>query len=303
MGGIRAYKGDLMTNLEWRLGDVTVTRIVESIASVPPAAFIPLAAGDALAPHLDWLRPSFVNPDGNMVLSIHALLVESAGRKLVVDTCVGNRPLPEELAAVRGTAAFVEQFAAAGFPPDEVDTVICTHLHFDHVGWNTMLVDGKWVPTFPNARYILAEPEWTHWAAAKTPEERGAAITLDEAVRPLFDYGVVDLVAVDHEVTEEVRLVPTPGHTPGHVSVRISSLGEEALITGDMAHHPVQLAEVDWFTTADSDQVASGVTRRRVVDENVDTKTLVIGTHFAPPCAGYLVRDGGRVRLQPAVVP
>jgi glyoxylase-like metal-dependent hydrolase (beta-lactamase superfamily II) len=288
-----------MTNLTWRIGDVTVTRLVESVRAVAREGFIPAATHDAIAPHIEWLRPHFLDERGDFVLSIHALLVEVGDRRIVVDTCIGNRPLPEEFEMLRGDPSFLDGFAAAGAPPETIDTVICTHLHFDHVGWNTVLVDGRWVPAFPNARYVLSEPEWSYFSRATTPEEIGAAITLDDAVRPLFDARVVDLVPVDHAVADEVRLVPTPGHTPGHVSVRISSRGGEALITGDMAHHPVQFAETDWFTVADTDTARSSATRKRVVEELLDRDVLVIGTHFAEPCAGHLVSTDDGVRLRP----
>jgi glyoxylase-like metal-dependent hydrolase (beta-lactamase superfamily II) len=162
-----------------------------------------------------------------------------------------------------------------------------------------MLVDGQWVPTFPNARYLLAEPEYGHWIGA-SEEERFAssAVTLDHAVMPLFDAGVVDLVAVDHPVTGDVSLEHTPGHTPGHVSVRIRSQGE-AIITGDCMHHAVQLAEPGWHTVVDTDGDQSTATRQRLVAECCDQPVLVIGTHFPPPTAGHVVTTADGVRFQP----
>jgi glyoxylase-like metal-dependent hydrolase (beta-lactamase superfamily II) len=170
--------------------------------------------------------------------------------------------------------------ADAGFPREEVDTVICTHLHFDHVGWNTMLVDGEWVPTFPNARYLLGRDEWEHW---NREGASGYAATIDDAVRPVIDAGLADLVPSDHRVTNEIRLEATPGHTPGHVAVHVESAGQHALITGDLAHHPVQFAEPDWHADPDTDPTQSAATRRRLLEEHSDTDLLVIGTHFAPP--------------------
>jgi glyoxylase-like metal-dependent hydrolase (beta-lactamase superfamily II) len=190
---------------------------------------------------------------------------------------------------------FLADLADAGFPREEVDTVICTHLHFDHVGWNTMLVDGEWVPTFPNARYLLCRDEWAHWS---TEGGTGYASTLDDAVRPVIDAGLADLVAPDHRVTDELRLELTPGHTPGHVAVHVESGGQHALITGDLAHHPVQWAEPHWFAEPDTDRAQSEATRRRLLDEYAGTDLLVIGTHFAPPCSGHLVADGPGYRFE-----
>jgi glyoxylase-like metal-dependent hydrolase (beta-lactamase superfamily II) len=281
-------------NLQWKIGDVTITRVVESVVHIPSAGLLPSSADDVIASHASWLRPHFVDDDGNLVLSIHALGVTAGDRRIIVDTCMGaGREIPgmEALSAQR---PFLADLAAAGFPREEVDTVICTHLHFDHVGWNTMLVDGAWVPTFPNARYLLCRDEWAHWSEAGAT---GYATTLDDAVRPVVDAGLADLVAPDHRVTDEIRLELTPGHTPGHVAVHVESGGEHALITGDLAHHPVQFAEPDWFAEPDTDREQSSATRRRLLDEYGGSDLLVIGTHFGPPCAGHLVADGNGFRF------
>jgi glyoxylase-like metal-dependent hydrolase (beta-lactamase superfamily II) len=151
-----------------------------------------------------------------------------------------------------------------------------------------MLVDGEWVPTFPNARYLLAKDEWEHWDREGAS---GYAATIDDAVRPVVDAGLADFVPSDHRVTDQIRLEATPGHTPGHVAVHVESRGEHALITGDLAHHPVQFAEPDWFADPDTDREQSSATRRRLLAEHAGTDVLVIGTHFAPPCSGHLVSD------------
>ena len=278
-----------MSNLSWKIGAVSITRVVESCNPLPPTGLYPAATPEAVARHAEWLRPDFMDENGNFLLSIHALVVESQGRRILVDTCVGEHVLPgfEGLANL----SFLHDLAAAGFPRSSIDVVLCTHLHFDHVGWNTMKLDGRWVPTFPGARYLFARAEWEHWSHQTTP---GYARTLDDAVRPVIDAGQADLVETNHRVTDEVWLEPTPGHTPGHVSVRISSRGEEALITGDMTHHPVQWAEPDWGMDADSDSAAAARTRRRMIAEHADRPLLVIGTHYAPPTAGRIVTvDGG----------
>jgi glyoxylase-like metal-dependent hydrolase (beta-lactamase superfamily II) len=188
---------------------------------------------------------------------------------------------------------FLTRLADAGFTPDGFDTVLCTHMHVDHVGWNTRLVNGAWQPTFTNARYLYAEEEWAHWRTE--PQEYGPVI--EDSVQPIFDAGLADLVAPNHRVTDEVWLEPTPGHTPGHVSVHIASNGEEAIITGDMIHHPCQIAHADWSSTADWDQEMSANTRRAFLERYADRPVLVIGTHFAAPTAGRIVRDGDRYRL------
>ena len=283
-----------MGNLQWRIGDVTVTRVVESEASIPPEGLLPAATAEGLARHRDWLVPHFLDDDGNLRLSIHALLVESQGQRIVVDTCVGNRVIPE-FEGLRSDTPFLDYLADAGFAREQVDQVICTHLHFDHVGWNTMRDGDEWVPTFPHARYVFAKQEWAHWDAEGQSQY---AVTLDDAVRPVIAAGLADFVDGDHRVNDEIWLEPTPGHTPGHVAVRILSQGEEALITGDLAHHPVQWAEPAWASSADIDTAGSTETRRRLLREHADRPVLVIGTHFPPPCAGYLESDGESFRFR-----
>ena len=190
--------------------------------------------------------------------------------------------------------SFLADFAEAGFATEDVDTVLCTHMHVDHVGWNTRLVDGRWAPTFDNARYLYAEKEWAHWRE-QSQEEYGPVI--EDSVQPIFDAGLADLVAEDAAVNDEVRLEPTPGHTPGHVSVHIASRGEEAVITGDMIHHPCQIVHPDWSTTADTDQEAAAKTRQAFINRYADRPVLIIGTHFAGPTAGHLRKDGNTWRL------
>jgi glyoxylase-like metal-dependent hydrolase (beta-lactamase superfamily II) len=166
-------------------------------------------------------------------------------------------------------------------------------MHVDHVGWNTRLVDGVWQPTFANARYLFSENEWAYWR--DEPQEYGPVI--EDSVQPIFDAGMADLVADDHRLSDEVWLESTPGHTPGHVSVHIASQGEEAVITGDMIHHPCQIAHADWASTADWDPVMSCGTRESFIERYAGQPVLIIGTHFAGPAAGRIVRDGDTYRL------
>jgi glyoxylase-like metal-dependent hydrolase (beta-lactamase superfamily II) len=166
----------------------------------------------------------------------------------------------------------------------------------DHVGWNTILVDGQWVPTFPGARYLIARDEFDYWRDQDKMELQ--TVVFADSVQPVFEAGLVDLVDTDHQLCEEVDLVPTLGHTPGHVSVRIRSGGEQALITGDFIHHPCQMARLNWGSSADLDKAEADATRRRVFAEHADTPTLVIGTHFAGATAGRIVRDGDAYRLE-----
>jgi glyoxylase-like metal-dependent hydrolase (beta-lactamase superfamily II) len=286
----------------WTIGDVRVTRVQEmSVPFDPTMLFVDVTPARVLS-H-DWLRPHFAFDDGNLHLSIHAFVVEAGGKRIVVDTCVGNDKERPETPFHHLATRFFEDLSAAGFPPESIDYVLCTHMHVDHVGWNTRLVNGKWVPSFPNARYLFARTEWEHWSKEAESEADGglhASAVIGDSVRPIFDAGLAQLVEATHQVTPEVRLEPTPGHTPGHVSVRIASRGAEAVITGDMIHHPIQCAEPEICTHFCTDAERARATRRSFLARHAGAPVLVLGTHFAGPTGGHIAQDGETWRFVPA---
>jgi len=274
---------------QWQIGKVKITRVIEMEVTGGSRFILPQATREEVK-KIDWLAPHFADAEGNLIMSIHALVIETPSRKIIVDTCIGNdkeRSVPNWSNL---QLPVLEDLAAAGYDRHDIDTVMCTHLHVDHVGWNTMKVDGEWVPTFPNARYLMAEQEFSYWDKADADELNDGI--MDDSVRPVFDAGLADLVALDHRICDEVYLEPTLGHTPGHVSVHIASEGEEALITGDCIHHPCQIERLEWASSADYDQSASTQTRHDLMAKYADTKTLIIGTHFATPTAGHLKQCG-----------
>lgn len=279
----------------WKIGDVEITRVVEVVTPTPAPMLIPDATPENLRDLHDWLLPHFLDEDGNMLLSIHAFAIRSGDARIVVDTCLGAgkpRPMPDWSHL---QTSFLEDLEAAGFAPDAVDRVLCTHLHFDHVGWNTILEGDRWVPTFNNARYLVGSQEWDFW---KDEEDPYAPQAKHDSILPVFDAGLVDLVETDHSLTDEVRLIPTPGHTPGHVSVSIESRGERAIITGDMFHHPLQMKHPHWKDTADVDGARAHATRVAFLEEYADTPVLILGTHFNAPTGGHIVRDGDTYRFR-----
>jgi glyoxylase-like metal-dependent hydrolase (beta-lactamase superfamily II) len=286
--------------MKWRIGEVTVGKIVELEVTGGSRFILPQASYEAVLP-IGWLQPDFADERGRLKMSIHALVVETqsgktGSRRIVVDTCLGNDKENRRIPTWNKLQTrFLANLAAAGHPRETIDTVVCTHLHVDHVGWNTMLVDGRWVPTFPNARYLMGRIEYKHWTSQQDREDMTAILA--DSVTPVWEAGLVDLVETDHRICDEISLVPTPGHTPGHVSVRISSRGEEALITGDFMHHPCQIARPQWSSTADSDPAEARRTREAMLTTFAGTPTLVIGTHFAGRTAGRIVRDGNAYRL------
>lgn len=278
---------------KWKIGDATITRVVEVEVPGPMEWIVPNATPENLARET-WLHPHFADAEGNGRMSVHALVIESLGQRIVVDTCIGNdkeRPIPDWN---QRSGPFLSDLEQAGFPVDSIDTVMCTHLHVDHVGWNTRLEDGRWVPTFERARYLFSQKEFEYWSSA---DDLTYGDVMGDSVRPVFDAGLVDLVAATHVVNDEVSLEPTPGHTPGHVSVRIESAGERAVITGDLMHHPVQCAHPDWGSSADVDGAQAEKTRRSFLERHADEPVLVIGTHFATPTAGHVVKDGDAWRF------
>jgi glyoxylase-like metal-dependent hydrolase (beta-lactamase superfamily II) len=293
----RGNQGESAPAQRWKIGDVTISKIVESQDFFEVTNMFPKATVDAVLA-LPWLQPHFLTPEGRGIVSIHALVVDTPTKRIVVDTCVGNdkNRLPWEF-FTNLQKGFLRDLEGSGFPRETVDVVLCTHLHVDHVGWNTMLVNDRWVPTFPNARYLLNKAEYDYWSKPFNVPDVGGwdevqRKTMLDSVEPIVAAGQVDLVEGTHRVCEEVALVPTLGHSPGHVSVQIVSRGEEALITGDMSHHPSQLAHLDWGLSIDFDAQMATNTRRRVFADAADRSILVIGTHWAGATAGKVERSG-----------
>jgi glyoxylase-like metal-dependent hydrolase (beta-lactamase superfamily II) len=281
--------------MKWRVGEVTVTKIVELEVTGGSRFILPQATPEAILP-IGWLQPDFADERGRLRMSIHALVVETPNRRIIVDTCLGNDKENRRIPTWNNLqTSFLTDLIAAGYPRETIDTVVCTHLHVDHVGWNTMFDHGSWVPTFPNARYLMGHVEFAHWMSQNAREDMTAVLA--DSIAPVWEAGLVDLVETDHRICDEVSFVPTLGHTPGHISVRIDSRGEEALITGDFMHHPCQIARPDWSSTADSDPSEAQRTRERMLTSLSGTPILVIGTHFAGRTAGHVVCDGDAFRL------
>lgn len=284
----------------WKIGDVEITRIVEVNGWVDDITMLlPDATPDTLNAY-PWLQPYWATPEGKMIISFQCFVMRTKDHAIMLDTCIGNDRQREFPVFTNMQTSFIEDLAHAGFAPEDIDTVLCTHLHFDHVGWNTRLVDGKWVPTFPNARYLFGRHEYEHWMMLKETHGYHDLNHMYDSVQPVVDAGLVDLIEPEHKVCPELSLMPTPGHTPGHCSIVIESNGERAVITGDMMHNPIQIARPDDLGRFDMLKEAASATRVKFVDAMANTDTLVIGSHFADPSAGHVVRDGAGTRLKPA---
>jgi glyoxylase-like metal-dependent hydrolase (beta-lactamase superfamily II) len=275
------------------VGSIRVDRIVESICKeFRPLEFFPRTTPADWAKHRGWMTPRALDPvSGNLVLTIQGFLVRTRHHTILVDTCVGDHK-PREIRPfwhMLRLDTFLPRLAAAGVRPEEVDYVMCTHLHWDHVGWNTRLAGGRWVPTFPNAKYIFARREWESFEEfhRRTPQPQYA-----DSLLPVVEAGQAQFVDMEFALDDEVRLEPTPGHTPGHVAVRLSSGGAEAVITGDCIHSPVQCLEPGWIMRADADHELAGRTRRSFLERYCENGATVCATHFPEPSIGRLARRG-----------
>jgi glyoxylase-like metal-dependent hydrolase (beta-lactamase superfamily II) len=281
----------------WNLGGTVVRRIDEYIR--PPQTGpgrLPGATADVID-EAAWLRPDFADA-GTLLLASHTFAVEAGGLRILVDTGIGNGKARANPAWNGLSTDYLQRLTDAGFPPDSVDLVITTHLHTDHVGWNTHFADGNWKPTFPHARYLTSRTEWDHWADAEMDQARRQMFR--DSVHPVRDSGQYDRVDVSdhgHEVADGVRLLPAPGHTPGQVAVEVRGADRTALITGDSIHHPVQLSHPHLTSCVDVDAQQAVHTRSRLLNSVADTDTLLLGTHFPQPTAGTVRTDGGRFRL------
>lgn len=283
-----ASKASIVTR-SWRVGDVRITRVVELGGTPTPPRFLFGSIDQAFIRDRPWLAPRFATADGQILAAIQAFVIESDGKVIIVDTCLGNGKPRTVPLFDRLQTDFLDRLAGAGFPPERIDIVLCTHLHVDHVGWNTRLLDEEWRPTFPNARYLFGRVEWEYWSNGVV---NGDGDVIGDSVRPVVEAGLADLVDMDHRLTPEVRLLPTPGHTPGHVSVMIESRGCAAVITGDVIHHPVQCCDPDVDCNFDADHGAARAARRTFLARFENTAVAIFGTHFAHPTAGWIRRAG-----------
>jgi glyoxylase-like metal-dependent hydrolase (beta-lactamase superfamily II) len=280
----------------WAIGDARFTIVVESQTDhIPPELFFPDASAEAVARH-EWLVPDFADENGRIGLTVQAFVVETPTRTVVVDPCVGNGKILEMPFWNEQQWLFWQRFEAAGFSADDVDVVVHTHLHADHVGWDTRLVGGAWVPTFTRARHLYTEAAL---AWLRDPGGYDNANVLAQSVQPILDAGLGDMVDEDADLGEGLRLAPSNGHTPGHVSLWIESPDATALLTGDFFHHPVQCAVPEWAEVGDADPVEARATRRRMLHEAATSRAIVFGTHFPTRPVGRIVPDRDAWRFIP----
>ena len=274
----------------WTVGDATITALVEAeTLGIPVQLFFPMATADDVR-SATWLDPGTATADGNIGFRVQAFVVEHAGRTVLVDPCVGNgkqRSLPfwNDL-----QLPWLERFHAAGFTTDGIDTVVHTHLHEDHLGWDTHRVEDEWVPTFTRARHVYVDDEL---AFAERADRRLDQDPFADSIEPVMRAGLADVVTATADLGDGFHLVPTPGHTPGHVSLRVDCGGDGLVISGDLLHHQFQLNDPSIAEVADWDVAMAQATRAAFFDECAGRGVIVAGTHFAVAPVGRIESTGG----------
>lgn len=282
------------------LGDITIQRIVESQASFFEAkSFFPALTGEMIAENLDWMAPTYMDAaSGNLHLTIQSYVVRTPTHTILVDSCVGNdkqRPTRPEWHETK-SAAFMEGLAGIGLGVDDIDVVMCTHLHVDHVGWNTRLENGRWVPTFPKAEYLFSGIELGFWEK-RFAADAASAPWIGDSVLPILEAKRERLVTSEDAIGDLVRLVPTPGHTIDQFAVLAGKPGADALILGDMIHSPLQARYPELGMRADYSQAQAGETRRKIFGCYCETATLMCTGHFPLPSTGRMARWGDGFRF------
>lgn len=282
------------------IGDATAVRIEEMVdTSFTAAAFFRDFDPALLEPHLPWLAPRYYIPERDaLVFSMHAWVVKTGRHTVLIDSCIGNdKDRMPRAHWHRLKTPFLERLRAAGTAPEDIDYVMCTHLHADHVGWNTMLRDGRWVPTFPRARYLFARVEYEHWSKNPDPNpiRRNA---FNDSVLPVVEAGRADLVEDGHDVDGAFTVELAPGHTPGNAAIRLTSKGTEALFVGDSVHHPMQVYQVGWSTHVCTDPAAAAASRRRLLERCAERGSLLLPAHFPAPHGAHVHSAGAAFELR-----
>ena len=279
------------------IGDIAVARIEELGGPVfGPQSLIPDWNDADVAPHMKWMVPNHFDPaSGNMGGVFQSWLLKTKHHTILIDTCVGNdKDRPGFTNFHRAKHPWMENLLAAGYHPNDIDIVMCTHLHVDHVGWNTKLENGRWVPTFPKARYLFAKADRDYWDP-KTGGHSAMAmneVMFNDSVLPVIESGQAQLVSGVHEIESGIEIHPAPGHTPGTIILKANSGDRRAIFAGDCMHHPIQIYHPEWGVSVDEDKDQAYKTRVNIYEECADRRSLLVPAHFAAPHACYVHREG-----------
>jgi glyoxylase-like metal-dependent hydrolase (beta-lactamase superfamily II) len=280
-------------SLKFTVADLTIHRVIEQETGFLPALdLFPEMTGELLAENRAWLKQAkALDGDDTLILCFQSYVVQTPHHTILVDTCIGNdKPRPHRPKwHMKTDDTYVSGLKAAGFSVDDIDFVMCTHLHPDHTGWNTRLENGRWVPTFPNARYVFGKTEFDHWTAQNAKAE---VPTFIDSVLPVVEAKCAELVANDFAIGDHVRLLPTPGHTPGHIAVTFGKTRDDAVLSGDLMHSPLQTQYPELSPRFDVDPALAASTRRSFLERYCDTETICCTAHFPSPSVGRIRRKG-----------
>ena len=274
------------------VGNIAVTEAIETAFSMPVATLLPKATQEEAAEYRQRLGPRFFDAAGDGLLTIRTYMLKTRHHTILVDTCFGNHKTRTRF--VRGhmrSDSFLARLKSAGVLPHEVDFVFCTHMHLDHVGWNTYLDNGRWVPTFPKAKYLFPRADWEHFEAL-APNDSGADC-IEDSVRPVVEAGLSAMVDPGYALADVGEIIDLSGHTPGHAGLLISSAGRRAVFTGDLFHHAVQICNTNGGMRGDTDPAQSVRTRTAFVERYADSGVLLLAAHFPMFAGGYIAQKGG----------
>jgi len=283
--------------VEVKLGAATVTRIEESYEpNFAAKTFFPDWKPEIVDEHRSWLVASHYDEASAMLkLSVHSWLLNIGGKRILIDTCVGNhKPRPHRPKWHLMETKYLERLKAAGVTPDQVDMVMCTHLHVDHVGWNTRLDDGRWVPTFRNAKYVWSQDDFDFYGKLDKDPEKGPANggSFRDSVLPVVEAGLARMVKGAAELDEHLRITPAPGHTPGTIRIELDSRGQKAVFCGDILHHALQVYHPEWNSFACLDQDNARKSRRATVEHCAGTGARLLPCHFGAPFTCHIESKG-----------
>lgn len=290
--------------VRFTIGAMSATLVEEMVdRSFEFRRFFPLSTDAALQDNLGWMSPRHYDAhQGRLQLSMHAWLLDTGSCKILIGGCVGNgktrpgRPDWNDL-----DTPFLERLAEAGARPQDIDYVLCTHLHADQIGWNTRLNRGRWVPTFPNATYVFSQREHAYWQSRLAYDRRSLhALAYQDSVLPVIEAGQALMVGDHHVLGQGIRMECAPGHTAGHMAIWVETDDGLAVFTGDILHHPMQLRDPHWSCFGCADQLQSARTRQRILEKCADTGALLLPAHFMAPHAGRVGRSGPGFELLPA---
>jgi len=287
----------------FRLGQLSITKILEMESDAPMAWAFPEVSAEDLQRLKRWYWSDELAADPAQAavrLSIHSFVLRSEGQTILIDSCNGNDKSRSVPFADQLQTAYLDNLAAAGVRPQQVDLVLCTHLHCDHVGWNTRLENGRWVPTFPNARYLFGRRDYEFFSVQQHEQLHKEAF--EDSILPIVEAGLADMVESDHVVQREIGdgvwLEDAHGHSPGCCVVHAQRGGERALFTGDVFHHPIQFIRPNMPFFADEDSAQAVITRNRLFNEHADTSTIIFPAHFTRSSAGRIRRDGDAFQFE-----